>query len=213
MGPGRESFCTTRLRAAQIITDGMDTTPQLDWYTSPKNHKPRTVAGLSKDNQTLTLFTVDAAGESQGMNVKEAASFLLDDSAGLWPTGRGVYNAICLDDGGSTTLAMVEPTSGVASVVNAPSAGTPRAVGSNLAVLVGGADRVLLIRNENSPVSLRRGGRLRDAARHTAVLRSTARTAPRTRQTRRSLTRPTGRPSRSLCEACWQLVATSTSSF
>jgi uncharacterized protein (TIGR03790 family) len=146
-------LCNAVAGCAQIITDGADTTPQLDWYTSPKNRKPRTVAGLTKDNRTLTLFTVDAASESQGMTVKEAARFLLDDSAGLWPTGRGVYNAICLDDGGSTTLAMVDPTSGAASVASAPSAGTLRAVGSNLAVLVGNTDRVLLVRNENSPVS------------------------------------------------------------
>ena len=132
----RESLFTTRLRAAQIITNGADTTPRLDWYTNPKNLKPRTAAGLSEDNKTLTLFTVDAAGESQGMNVQEVGKFLLDDPAGLWPAGHGVYNALCLDDGGSTTLAMVAPSSGLANVVNAPSGGSPRAVGSNLAVLV-----------------------------------------------------------------------------
>ena len=70
------------------------------------------------------------------MTVKEVARFLLYDPAGLWPAGRGMYNALCLDDGGSTTLAMVDPKSGLASVVNSPSGGSPRAVGSNLALFV-----------------------------------------------------------------------------
>jgi hypothetical protein len=121
---------------AQIISGGTDTTPGLDWYTSPKHLKARTVAGLAQDNKTLTLFTVDAAGESQGMTVKEVVRFLLDDPAGLWPAGRGVYNAICLDDGGSTTLAMLAPGTRAARVVNTPSGGAPRAVGSNLALLM-----------------------------------------------------------------------------
>ncbi|MGA2065433.1 MAG: TIGR03790 family protein [Thermoguttaceae bacterium] len=138
---------------AQIITDGVDTTPRLDWYLNPDNHKARTAVGLSKDGKTLTLFAVDAAGESQGMNVKEVVRFLLDDPAGLWPAGHGVYNALCLDDGGSTTLAMVDPTSGLARVVNSPSGGSPRAVGSSLALLVRDTARVLVVRNENSPVS------------------------------------------------------------
>ncbi len=119
---------------AQIITNGTDTTPQLDWHVKPL--KPRTVAGLSKDEKTLTLFTVDGAGGSLGMTVNEVASFLLADPAGLWPPGRRVHNAICLDDGGSTTLAMVDPATGEASVFNAPSGGSPRAVGSNLAILI-----------------------------------------------------------------------------
>lgn len=121
---------------AQIITDGVDTTPQLDWYTSAKNLRARTVAGLSRDNKTLTLFTVDAAGESKGMNVREVVRFLLDDPARLLPPGREVYNALCLDGGGSTTLAMLDPTSGVARVVNTPARGRPVAVGSNFAILV-----------------------------------------------------------------------------
>ena len=75
-----ESLFTTPSPAAQIITDGIDTTPRLDWHQKPL--KPRTAAGLSKDNRTLTLFTVDAAGDSQGMTVKEVVKF-------LWMTQRG----------------------------------------------------------------------------------------------------------------------------
>ena len=70
------------------------------------------------------------------MTVKEVASFLLAGPAGLWPPSRRVHNAICLDDGGSTTLAMVDPTTGEASVVNVPSGGSLRAVGSSLAIMI-----------------------------------------------------------------------------
>jgi hypothetical protein len=41
-------------------------------------------------------------------------------------------------------MAMVDPKSGIASVVNAPSGGSPRAVGSNLALFVPDADRMRL---------------------------------------------------------------------
>jgi len=126
---------------AQIVTAGADTTPNLDWYTSAKNLKARTVIGLSRDNKTLTLFTVDQAGESKGMNVTEVARFLLDDPAGLLPRGREVYNALCLDGGGSSTLAMIDPKTGQAKQINSPSRGSPVPVGSNFAVLVRDTDR------------------------------------------------------------------------
>lgn len=83
--------------------------------------------GLSRDNRTLTLFTVDAGGGSQGMTVSEVAALLIGD--------YGVWNALNLDGGGSTTLAMEDPATHTASQVNI-SAGTAgeRAVGSSLAV-------------------------------------------------------------------------------
>lgn len=132
--------------SAQILSGGVKTLPQIvttvtepgqilvknvppfggaalgNWYTD--QIAARTAVGLSADNGTLFIFTVDAAGGSNGMTVSEVADYLL---------GQGVYNAINLDGGGSTTLAMEDPLTGVDRVVNVVS-GSGRFVGSSLAV-------------------------------------------------------------------------------
>ena len=54
----------------------------------------------------------------------------------------GVYNALNLDGGGSTTLAMEDPATHTASVVNTSSDNpNGRAVGSNLAVFAAPAEK------------------------------------------------------------------------
>jgi len=88
------------------------------WYNVPN---ARTSIGLSQDNQTLVLFTVDKAGGSGGMTVGEVADVLIQD--------YGVYNALSMDGGGSTTLAMQGALSNISS--DNPKG---RAVASNLAV-------------------------------------------------------------------------------
>ncbi len=94
------------------------------WYDTVT---ARTAVGLSEDGRTLYLFTVDAAGGSSGMTVPQVADFL--------KANFHVYNALNLDGGSSTTLAMADPASGVGSVINASSnPGGPRAVGASLAV-------------------------------------------------------------------------------
>jgi hypothetical protein len=87
----------------------------------------RSAIGLSRDRRTLTLLAVDARGGSLGMKVGEVAALLVRD--------YGVADALNLDGGGSTSLAMTDPATGVAALVNA-SADNPagRAVGSSLAV-------------------------------------------------------------------------------
>jgi exopolysaccharide biosynthesis protein len=132
--------------SAQIITNGvvsiptyMDATHPDGLLTpgGPANYSnsnswynltnARTVIGLSQDNQTLFLFTVDNAGGSRGMTVAEVANLLLND--------YGVYNALNLDGGGSTTMAMQDPVTRVGSIINVSSDNpSGRAVGSNLAV-------------------------------------------------------------------------------
>jgi hypothetical protein len=94
-----------------------------NWYTD--QIAARTAIGLSQDNLTLFIFTVDAAGGSNGMTVSEEADYLLHT--------YNVYNLINLDGGGSTTLAMQDPVTHVDSIINAASGG-PRFVGSSLAV-------------------------------------------------------------------------------
>jgi exopolysaccharide biosynthesis protein len=126
--------------SAQIVTDGVRTIPayagarnpegqltpggprhyssEKSWYDVPN---ARTSIGLSEDNRTLVLFTVDKAGGSGGMTIGEVAGVLIAD--------YGVYNALNMDGGGSTTLAMLGGISNVSS--DNPKG---RAVASNLAV-------------------------------------------------------------------------------
>ena len=87
----------------------------------------RTAIGLSQDRRTLTLFTVDVRGGSEGMRLSEVANVLIRDFA--------VYDALNLDGGGSTTMAMEDPLTGVPSIVNT-SSDNPlgRVVASSLAV-------------------------------------------------------------------------------
>ena len=132
--------------SAQIVTDGVKTIPcYVDTTHSacqlvgpgPANYSnsnswydrinARTSIGVSQDGKTLVLFTVDAAGGSAGMKVGEVADMLIND--------YGVYNALNLDGGGSTTLAMENPVTHVRTIVNRSSDNmNGRAVGSNLAV-------------------------------------------------------------------------------
>ena len=127
--------------SAQIITDGVKTIPDYSgtptglnplygytngnsWYFYPAG---RTCIGLSLHSETLVLFTVDEAGGSDGMTVGEAADLLMAD--------YHVYNALNLDGGGSTSMALQDPVTHLGQIVNVSgdvSAG--RATGSNLAV-------------------------------------------------------------------------------
>jgi len=67
------------------------------WYDLPR---ARTAIGLTRDNRSLVLFVVESSanGEASGMAVGEVARRLVDD--------YGVWNAMNLDGGGSTSLAL-----------------------------------------------------------------------------------------------------------
>jgi hypothetical protein len=95
------------------------------WYNL---YNARTAIGLSADNHTLVIFTVDNAGGSTGLRVGDIASIMLND--------YGVYNALNMDGGGSTSLALRNPVTGVGALANSPSDATPggRLVGSSLAI-------------------------------------------------------------------------------
>jgi len=129
--------------SAQIVTNGAKSIPTYtqnaatglisgtsgysdsnSWYNAVN---ARTAIGLSSDNHTLTLFTIDNAGGSNGMSVGEVADMLRTD--------YGVWNALNLDGGGSTTMAFQDPVSKVRSVINSSSNGaTPRIVATSLVV-------------------------------------------------------------------------------
>jgi exopolysaccharide biosynthesis protein len=127
--------------SAQIVTAGKKTIPRYatgelteggpGGYSDAKSWydvlNARTAIGLSQDRRTLWLFTVDA----RGMSVGEVADLLIRE---------GVHDALNLDGGGSTTLAM-EDSSGRRKIVNAPSGGQAgRAVASSLAVFAARPD-------------------------------------------------------------------------
>ena len=117
---------TTFAGAAQIVTHGAASIPDLAWY---RVVQARTAAGLSRDGRTLTLFTVDRSGGSEGMRIDEVAEILRRD--------YGVWEALNLDGGGSTTMVMADPVTGAPALVNASSDAnhaSGRAVGSSLAV-------------------------------------------------------------------------------
>jgi exopolysaccharide biosynthesis protein len=118
--------------SSQIVTSGAITVPlyrddnHFDADLDPggpnnySNAKPwadattaRTAIGLSQDRRTLTLFTVDVRGGSEGMRLSDVANALIRDF--------GVFDALNLDGGGSTTMAMEDPVTGTPSIVNTSS--------------------------------------------------------------------------------------------
>jgi hypothetical protein len=87
----------------------------------------RTVAGLSKNRRTLTLVTVDGTVGVAGLTPAEIAARLARDF--------GVWDALNLDGGGSTTMAWRDPATGQPALLNTPTGGPRgRAVASSLAV-------------------------------------------------------------------------------
>lgn len=94
-------------------------------------HTARTAIGLSRDRRTLTLFTVDVRGGSEGMALAEVARLLIDD--------YGVWDALNLDGGGSTSMALADPQTGQATIVNSSSDNPAgREVATSLAVFAPG---------------------------------------------------------------------------
>ena len=132
--------------SAQIVTNGVKTIPCYVDASNPNcqllgpgpanysNSKSwyelvnaRTSIGLGCDNKTLVLFTVDVVNGSSGMKVSEVADLLIRD--------YGVCNALNMDGGGSTSLAIADPVTGAASLVNTSSDNpNGRANASGLAV-------------------------------------------------------------------------------
>lgn len=144
---GRGALWTALSGSAQVVTDGRVTIPAYrdathprgvltpgpdgrydnarSWYDVPT---ARTVAGLSKDRRTLTLATADVRGGSEGVTVRALAERLVRN--------HGVWNALNLDGGGSTTMAWRDPATGDPALVNAPSDPNPggRRVATSLLV-------------------------------------------------------------------------------
>jgi hypothetical protein len=117
---------TTLAGNEQIVADGKVTAAHTDWNGT---FNPRTAIGVT-GKQHLILFVVDGRQPkvSEGMSVPEVAELLVKDYA--------VVEAISMDGGGSTTLALADPAP---RLVNVPvgikdEPGSQRPVGSSLAV-------------------------------------------------------------------------------
>ena len=94
----------------------------------------RTAIGVTQDGRTLVLFTVDGTNGGHGMQVGEVADLLKND--------YGVWNALNLDGGGSTTMAVEDPATHVRKLVNVPAENPPRLEASNFAVYSDAVDPV-----------------------------------------------------------------------
>jgi hypothetical protein len=86
---------------------------------------PRMLVGLSQNDQYLYLVAVDSgSSDGNGVTGSEEANLMLD---------LGVYNAINLDGGGSTSM-VVQGANGKPSVLENPFTGSERYDGNNLGV-------------------------------------------------------------------------------
>ena len=132
--------------SAQVVTDGVMTVPQYRDAAHPvallepggpndysnavawsEVATARTAIGLSRDQRTLTLFTADVRGGSEGMRLDEVGRVLIDQ--------YGVWDALNLDGGGSTSMALADPVTGEVTLVNTSSDNPAgREVATSLAV-------------------------------------------------------------------------------
>jgi exopolysaccharide biosynthesis protein len=92
---------------AMILYDGK-VTRELE-----RGFAPTTAVGLSADGKTLYLVAIDGRQEkSRGASLDEMAAIMLK---------MGAWHAINFDGGGSTTMVLKDPATGVFATVNRPS--------------------------------------------------------------------------------------------
>ena len=139
-GDSRESLWNTVSGSAQIVTEGRKTIPGYlptgpltpggplsysnanSWY---ERVNARTAIGFTRDGRTVVLLTVD------WMTVGEVADLLIRD--------YGVWEALNLDGGGSTSLAMEDAETHFRTLIRTNQDSPPgRDVGSSLAVFATG---------------------------------------------------------------------------
>lgn len=109
---------------SQILKNGK---PMASHVNIKGNH-PRTAIGISKDGNELVLATIDGRDSKYKGVSQEMFGAILKDF--------GMYNAINLDGGGSTTMAIKKPDDKKAQIVNIPSDKYPRKVSNGVGVKV-----------------------------------------------------------------------------
>ncbi len=137
----------TFVTRSQDDTTGFMTTPPVDLYNALSGNArlirdgdilpkpggdatyPQAAIGQTADHHLILLVSDGRQPEfSAGMTYREVAEVL---------AGFGAVDAIALDGGGSATMVMADATGGAPRVLNRPSDGCERAVGNNLAVIIG----------------------------------------------------------------------------
>ena len=103
----------------------------------------RTAIGVTQDGRTLVLFTVDGTNGGHGLQVGEVADLLKRD--------YGVWNALNLDGGGSTTMAIEDPVTHLRKLVNVPADNPPRLEATNFAVYSDAFDPVTKVTADPAP--------------------------------------------------------------
>ncbi len=94
-------------------------------YISGRN--PRTIIGTNKNESKVYLISVDGRSKNSiGMTMEEESEFVKE---------LGIFNAINLDGGGSTTLVAKELGKDNYSIINTPSGGTQRLVANTVAIV------------------------------------------------------------------------------
>ena len=105
-----------------ILKDGVVTNTNINI----KGNQPRTGIGITKDGNELLIATIDGRHTSYKGVSQEMFGAILRD--------LGAYNAINLDGGGSTTMAVKPVDEQVSKVVNRPSDGGQRLVPNGVGV-------------------------------------------------------------------------------
>jgi hypothetical protein len=118
--------------SAQVVTDGVVTVPQYRALDQPRGQllpglngrfdagrswydvaNARTLIGLSRDRRRLTVMVVERSPVSEGLPVGAAARRMVSD--------YGVWNALNLDGGGSSTIVWQHPDSREYALLNTSS--------------------------------------------------------------------------------------------
>ncbi|MTI65625.1 MAG: phosphodiester glycosidase family protein [Firmicutes bacterium] len=114
-----------------LVKDGLVS----DFNLNIKGNHPRTAVGFTKDKKELIMVTIDGRDESfKGVTQEELAEIMID---------LGAYNAINLDGGGSTTMALNPRDKKHPIVVNKPSDGSERRVSNGLGIFNNAPERRL----------------------------------------------------------------------
>lgn len=109
------------LRNGEIVNYGL--------IIGENTYNPRTMLGVNQDKSKIFIVCIDGRTNGKGVTHAEAAAIMKE---------YGAYDAIHLDGGGSTTMAVQLKGQSTPSVVNVPSEGSQRAVANGVGIKVNG---------------------------------------------------------------------------
>ena len=112
-----------------IVQNGRNVAPPGDKPGFARGPHPRTAVGIADGGKTLLLVVVDGRkkGVAYGMSLQELGDLMLK---------YGAHDAVNLDGGGSSMIAIRHPRTGKIEILNDPSDGRERSVANVLGVSV-----------------------------------------------------------------------------